>query len=121
MARNQSGRRKVVVIVRERGGNPVPRSFQFGKPGCFIRSRFYREGTAVHADQAASWDNLHERFEIKRINHPEAYSLDGACTDMAEEYASRLYGTGIGIRRHVTGSNFIRYAQESSWREDSVV
>jgi hypothetical protein len=75
----------------------------------------------VHADQAASWDNLHERFEIERINHPEAYSLDGACTDMAEEYASRLYGTGIGIRRHVTGSNFIRYAQESSWREDSVV
>ena len=39
----------------------------------------------MHADEAASWDNLHERFEIKRINHQEAYSLDGACTNMAEE------------------------------------
>jgi hypothetical protein len=31
---------------------------------------------------------LHERFEIKRTNHQEAYSLDGACTNMAEEYLS---------------------------------
>ena len=75
----------------------------------------------MHAGEAASWDNSYERFEIQRINDPEAYSLDGACTDMAEGYFSGLYGTGIGIRHDVTGSNFLRYAQESSWREDSVV
>jgi hypothetical protein len=32
------------------------------------------KGTVVHADEAASWDNLHERFEVKRINQQEAYS-----------------------------------------------
>lgn len=30
--RNQNGKRKVVVIVRERGGNSVPAVFRFGKP-----------------------------------------------------------------------------------------
>jgi len=37
-------------------------------------------------DEAGSWDGLHERFEMKRINHQEAYSFDGACTNQAEEY-----------------------------------
>ena len=56
------------------------------------------------ADEASAWDNGHERFEIKRINDQEAYSLDGACTDMAEEYFSRLRGAEIGIHHHITGS-----------------
>jgi ISXO2 transposase-like protein len=83
----------------------------------FIRSRIAK-GTVVHADEAASWDNLHERFEIKRINHQEAYSLNGACTNMAEEYFSRLRRAEIGIHHHIAGAHLLRYAQESSWRED---
>ena len=68
----------------------------------------------MHADEAASWDNLHERFEIKRINHQEAYSLDGACTNMAEEYFSRPRHTEIDIHHLIAGSYLLRYAQESS-------
>jgi len=73
----------------------------------------------VRADEAASWDNLHDRFEVKRINHQEAYSLDGACTNMAEEYFSRLRRGEIGIHHHIAGPYLLRYAQESSWREDN--
>ena len=39
------------------------------------------KGTVVNADEANSWDGLHERFEMKRINHQEAYSQDGGCTN----------------------------------------
>jgi transposase-like protein len=88
-ARNQNGKRKVVVIARERGGNSVPAVFSTeSQAAAFIRARIAK-GTVVHADEAASWDGLHERFEMKRINHQEAYSLDGACTNYAEEYFSR--------------------------------
>jgi hypothetical protein len=81
-------------VIRERGGNSVPAVFNTeSQAASFIRARIAK-GTVVRADEAASWDNLwdnlHERFEIKRINHQEAYSLDGACTNMAEEYFSRL-------------------------------
>ena len=104
-------------MIRERGGNSVPAVFNTeSQAASFIRARIAK-GTVVRADDAGSWDNLHERFEIKRINHQEAYSLDGACTNMAEEYFSRLRRAEIGI--HIAGADLLRYAQESSWREDN--
>jgi len=126
-SRNQSGKRRVVVVVRERGGNSVPAVFNSESQAASFISRADREGTVVHADEAASWDNLeaaswdnlHERFEVKRINHQEAYSLDGACVNMAKEYFSRLRRAEIGIHHHIARSYLLRYAQESSWREDN--
>ena len=72
----------------------------------------------LHPDEAGSWDNLHERFEVKRINHQEAYALDGTCTNWAEEYFSRLRRAEIGVHHHIAGAYLLR-AQESSWREDN--
>jgi transposase-like protein len=117
--RNQSGKRKVVVIIRERGGASVPAVFASeSAAGSFIRARIAK-GTTVHADESGAWDGLHERFEMKRINHQEAYSFDGACTNQAEEYFSRLRRAEIGIHHHIAGAYLLRYAQESSWREDN--
>jgi hypothetical protein len=119
LCRNQNGKRKVVVIVRERGGNSVPAMFNSeSQAASFIRARIAK-GMTVHADEASAWDHLHERFEVTRINHQEAYSLDGACTNMAEEHFSRLRRAEIGIHHHIAGAYLLRYAQESSWREDN--
>jgi hypothetical protein len=52
------------------------------------------------------------------VSQREAYSLDGACTNYAEEYFSRLRAE-IGIHHHIAGAYLLRYAQESSWREDN--
>ena len=105
------------MVVGERDGNSVPAVFNSeSQAASFIRARIAK-GTVVHADEAASWDNLHERFEVKRINHQEAYSLDGACTNMAEGHFSRLRRAEIGIHHHIAGAYLLRYAQESSWRE----
>jgi ISXO2 transposase-like protein len=73
----------------------------------------------VRAGEAASWDGSHEHFEIKKINHQEAYRLDGACANMAEEYFSRLRRAEIGIQQYLAGSHLLRYTQVSSWREDN--
>ena len=119
LAKNQNGKRKVVVIVRERNGNSVPAVFRTeGAAQAWIKARIAK-GTTVHADEASSWDGLHGAFEMKRINHQEAYSFDDACTNMAEEYFSRLRRAEIGHYHHVAGEYLLRYAQESSWREDN--
>ncbi len=56
LAENQNGKRKVVVIVRERGGNSVPAVFRTESHAlAFIRSRVAK-GTVVNADEAASWE-----------------------------------------------------------------
>ena len=72
----------------------------------------------VNADEATSWDGLDAHFEVKRINYQEAYSFDGACTNWAEEYFSRLRRAEIGHHHHIAGTYLLRYAQERSWRED---
>ena len=62
---------------------------------------------------------LHKNVEVARINHEEAYSFDGASTNWAESYSSRLRRPEIGHHHHVAGNCLLRYAQESSWREDN--
>ncbi len=100
LALNQNGKRKVVVIIRERGGNPVPAVFNSeSQAASFVRARIAK-GMVVRADEAASWDDLHERFEVKRISHQEAYRLDGVCPDMAEEYFSPAPSRDLHSRPH---------------------
>ena len=84
----------------------------------WIKSRV-ADGTVVNADEATVWNDLHARFEMKRINHEEAYSLDGACTNWAESFFSRLRRAEIGHHHHIAGAYLLRYAQEASWREDN--
>jgi len=119
LARNQNGKRKVVVIIRERGGNSVPAVFKSEAQAISFISKRVAKGTTVNADEASSWDALHSRFEMKRINHEEAYSLDGACTNWAEEFFSRMRRAEIGHHHHIAGQYLLRYAQEASWREDN--
>jgi transposase-like protein len=116
---HQSGKRKAVVVIRERNGNTLPAVFKSEKRALdFIRRRI-APGTIVNADESANWNELHSRFEMKRINHEEAYSLDGACTNWAEEFFSRMRRAEIGHHHHIAGAYLLRYAQEASWREDN--
>src|SRR5438270_1571334 len=49
---NQSGKRKAVIIIRERNGNSVPAVFaNEGAALSFIKSRI-APGTVVHADES---------------------------------------------------------------------
>ncbi len=119
LASNQSGKRQCDVIVRERGGNSVPAVFKSENHAAnFIKARVAK-GTTLNADEAGAWDHLHANFEVARINHEETYSLDGACTNWAESYFSRLRRAELGHHHHIAGTYLLRYAQESSWREDN--
>jgi hypothetical protein len=118
LAINQNGKRQCVVIVRQRDGRSVPAVFRSeGSALSFIRARVAK-GTVINADEAKSWDGLHGKYEMKRINHEQAYSEDGACTNDAESYFSRLRRAEIGHYHSVAGQYLLRYAQEASWRED---
>ena len=116
---NQSGKRQCVVIVRERNGHSLPAVFSTEAEALgFIRSRVNR-GTTLYADEAGSWNDLHSRFEMFRINHEQAYSDGTACTNGAESFFSRMRRAEIGHHHHIAGPYLIRYAQEASWREDN--
>jgi hypothetical protein len=88
-----------------------------GAARSWIKSRI-EKGTVVNADESGAWNDLGSKFEMRRINHQEAYSMDGACTNMAESYFSRIRRGEIGHHHHVSGPYLLKYAQESAWRED---
>ena len=118
-AENQSGKRRVVVVMRERGGRTLPFVFRAEDEAVpTIRERV-ATGTTVYADEAPGWDALHARFDTKRINHSIAFLDDGACTNQAESYFSRLRRAEWGQHHHISGKYLGAYAREMAWREDT--
>lgn len=116
---NQTGKRRVVVIVRERGGKSYPAVFRSEDQAVdMIRSRV-ESGTTVYADEASSWDALHTSYETKRVNHSINYKDEDACTNQAESYFSRLRRSEIGTHHHFAGRYLGAYAKEMAWREDN--
>ncbi len=88
LSENQTGKRRVVVVIREHGGDTLPAVFQSEAAAVgFIRAHV-KPGTVVNADEASSWDALGTKFELKRINHQEAYSLD-SLHDIGRKNTSR--------------------------------
>jgi hypothetical protein len=118
LAKNQSGKRRVVVVVRERGGSTLPSVFRSESAALGWISSHVAKGSQIVADEAPSWNDLHSRYEVARIDHQQAYSLNGVHSNNAESFFSRLRRGEIGHHHHMAGPYLIRYAQESAWRED---
>ncbi len=119
LAINQTGKRQVVVVGRERGGESmtvVARTEALG--GEVVASNIHHMAT-VHADEASHWDALHARFDTRRINHSLSYSDGYACTNQAESFFSRLRRMEVGTHHHIAGRYLASYAAEASWREDN--
>jgi transposase-like protein len=117
LAEQQTGKRKVVVVIREVGGRTLP--FVVGKESDgvpIIRERV-AVGSTIHADEGSGWDRLYAHFDMRRVNHTISYSQDGVDTNQAESYFSRLRRSEIGIH-HRVGVHLRQYASEMAWRED---
>ena len=119
LAMHQTGKRRVVVIMRERHGQSLP--FVFKTEGAAVSTIHERaaNGASIHADEASHWDSLHARFLTKRINHSECYSDGVACTNWAESFFSRIRRAEVGTHHHIAGKYLQAYANEMAWREDN--
>src|SRR6204780_3300630 len=133
---NQSDKRQVVVAMRERGGSTLAQVFRAETDAVAAVRLRIAKGTTVHADESSAWNPLHAGFAMQRINHQDGYSIDGACTNGAESYFSRLRRGEVGHHHHIAGPYLVRYpssdhsielrskeplvslAQEAAWRED---
>jgi len=115
---HQTGKRQVVVIMRERGGVSTATVAKSEKAGANAILDTVQAGSVIYADEGSGWDVLHRRFLTHRINHQEAYSTAEACTNQAESFFSRLRRAEIGIHHHVAGPYLAAYAHEMTWRED---
>jgi transposase-like protein len=119
LAKHQTGKRRVVVVARERSGRTLALVARQEADGVEIVKRVVAPNSTVHADEAAHWDQLDGHFETHRINHTIAYSLDGACTNQAESFLARLRRMVEGQHHHVSPRYLYQYANHAAWLEDN--
>ena len=118
LKRHQTGLRRALVILREREGRALPLVFKNEGDAMDMIVARVKHGSTVHADEATVWDALHARFAMKRINHSVAFSDDGACTNQAESFFSRIRRSELGVHHHFSPVYLAQYAGEMAWRED---
>jgi ISXO2-like transposase domain len=118
LAANRTGKRRVVVVMRERGGRTLPFVFKAEDESLpTIRERLPL-GTTVYADDANHWRGLNARYLTRQVDHSVCYSDGEACSNQAESFFSRLRRAEIGIHHKIAGPYLGSYANEMTWRED---
>jgi transposase-like protein len=118
LAQNQTGKRRVVIVARERKGRTLTTVTRQEADGVAFVAKVVRPGSVLHADEASHWDVLHAKFNTLRINHQIGYSIDGACTNQAESFLSRIRRMIDGQHHHVSPQYLYQYANHAAWLED---
>src|SRR5262245_29662475 len=118
LAQNQTGKRRVVVVARERKGRTMTTVTRQEADGVQFVAKVVAPGSELHADEASHWDALHAKYQTNRINHQIGYSIDGACTNQAESFLSRIRRMVDGQHHHVSPQYLYQYANHAAWLED---
>jgi transposase-like protein/predicted RNA-binding protein YlxR (DUF448 family) len=116
---NQTGKRRVVIIMREREGRSLPFVAMTESAGVALASENVDRMSTMSADEASHWDMLHMGYHVDRVNHSEIYSDHGKHTNMAESYFSRLRRMVSGQHHHVSPQYLHQYANRAAWLEDN--
>lgn len=116
---NQTGKRQVVIAIRERKGRTRAYVVKHEREGVALARQHVAPGSVVSADEASHWDRLAAHFPIERVDHSKEYSgPNGESTNQAESFFSRVRRSEKGIHHHLSGAYLQAYVTELAWRED---
>lgn len=116
---HQTGKRRVVIAMRERVGRTLPFVSKQEAEGVALALENVCRTATMSADEAAHWDDLHNGWIVDRVNHSLAYSDHGKHTNMVESYFSRLRRMVVGQHHHVSPQYLYQYANHAAWLEDN--
>lgn len=116
---HQTGKRRVVVVLRERRGRTLPFVAKREDEGVALTNENVSRMATISADEASHWDMLHAGWSVDRINHSLVYSDHGKHTNMAESYFSRLRRMVDGQHHGVSPQYLHQYANQAAWLEDN--
>ncbi len=87
---NQTGKRRVVIAMREREGRTLPFVGTSEGEGVALANENVSRMSTVSADKASHRDELHMGWHVDRVNHSEIYSNHGKHTNMVKSFFSAL-------------------------------
>lgn len=116
---HQTGKRRVVIALRERTGRTLPFVSKQEAEGVALALENVCRTATMSADEASHWDDLHNGWPVDRVNHSLIYSDHGKHTNMVESYFSRLCRMIEGQHHHVSAKYLHQYANHAAWLEDN--
>lgn len=119
LKRHQTGKRRVVVALRERRGRTLPFVAMSEDEGVPLANENLCRTATMSADEASHWDDLHNAWGVDRVNHSECYNDHGKHTNMVESCFSRLRRMVQGQHHHVSPQYLHQYANHAAWLEDN--
>ena len=85
-----------------------------------ISNEFIEPDSTICVDESRAYDNLHAKFETKRVNHQREYrSDDGVTNNLAESFFSRFRRMQYGQVHRFSNLYLEDYANEVAYREDT--
>ncbi|MDP3210611.1 IS1595 family transposase [Methylotenera sp.] len=126
LARNLNPNKRCVLVIRERGlaGTGAKRSIttvikvENEKDALALAKKYIVPKATIYTDNHNSYGILAAEYDLKKINHDEAYSHDGVNENQAESFFNRLRKLKSNI--HKCDPRFLNvYANEIVWREDN--
>ncbi len=115
---HQTGKRRAVVAAREKSGRTRAIVVEHEADGVEPIAKVIEPGSKVHSDEGRHWDALAAQFDLASVNHSEAYSQNGVCTNQVESYFSRLRRMIRGQHHHVSPRYLAAYAAHAAFLED---
>jgi len=119
LKRHQTGTRRVVIALRERGGRTLPFVRENETDGVEIARGIVDKDATIFADEGTHWDVLDWEYKTGRVNHSTEYSLlNGKHTNWVESYFARLRKMVKGQHHWVSPKYLYQYAEHAAWLED---
>ena len=119
LKKHQTGKRRVVIALREREGRVLPFVGESEGEGVALAVENVSRTATMSADEASHWDALHMGYHVDRVNHSEIYSDHGKHTNMVESFFSRLRNMIEGQHHGVSPKYLSAYANHAAWLEDN--
>ena len=116
---HQTGKRRVVVALRERLGRTLSFVTMSEAEGVQLAKQKISRMATMSADEASHWDVLHAGWDTDRVNHSECYSDHGKHTNMVESFFSRLRRMVRGQHHFFNPKYLHQYANHAAWLEDN--
>ena len=96
----------------------MTRTFLRKAEGVDFAKKKLEPGFVMSADEIAHWVLLSGIFDLKRVNHSEAYGDNDVHTNLAEILFSRLHRIIRGQHYAVSPNHLGAYAGHAAWLEN---
>ncbi len=130
-SKNQNPNKRCIIVVRQRydgtseyiGSKRTLTYVLYGENPTDIKhiaNKSIEKGTEIHTDESNAYDDLHAKYNMKRVNHSvEYHSEAGACSNQAESYFARFRRFQEGQIHKMGNLYILNYANEMAYREDT--